>query len=106
MGCRPGLARDSSSDDRTRAGHRIEHGDAGYCLDERDSAALLSNTDQVPRSYPAKLLTLLHARWRERPGASISIFPCELVASNGDTLRDVVVGLGSIGRCQKNFSIT
>jgi tagaturonate reductase len=69
-------------------------GDAGYCLDERDSAALLSNTDQVPRSYPAKLLTLLHARWRERPGASISIFPCELVASNGDTLRDVVVGLG------------
>lgn len=68
-------------------------GDTGYRLDERDSAALLANTTQAPHSYPAKLLTLLHARWSERPGAGVSILPCELVSNNGDTLRDVVLGL-------------
>lgn len=68
-------------------------GDTGYRLDERDSAAVLANTAQVPHSYPAKLLALLHARWRERPAAGVSIFPCELVSNNGDTLRDVVLGL-------------
>jgi len=68
-------------------------GDAGYRLDERDSAALLSPDAQVPRSFPAKLLVLLHARWRERPNRGVSVFPCELVASNGDTLRDIVLGL-------------
>ncbi|AFT86140.1 mannitol dehydrogenase family protein [Paraburkholderia phenoliruptrix] len=68
-------------------------GDAGYRLDERDSPAVLALHDEAPHSYPAKLLALLHARWRERPGAGVSIFPCELVASNGDTLRDLVIGL-------------
>jgi tagaturonate reductase len=68
-------------------------GDIGYRLDERDSAALLVNTTQTPRSYPAKLLTLLYARWSERPCAGVSIFPCELVSNNGDTLRNVVLGL-------------
>src|SRR4051794_10913695 len=38
-------------------------GDTGYRLDERDSAELLIDAERVPRSYPAKLLTLLHARW-------------------------------------------
>ncbi|MFP3617389.1 mannitol dehydrogenase family protein, partial [Paraburkholderia sp. SIMBA_050] len=37
-------------------------GDAGYRLDERDSPALLARESHVPRSFPAKLLTLLHAR--------------------------------------------
>lgn len=68
-------------------------GDTGYRLDEHDSAALLADPAQVPHSYPAKLLTLLHARWSERPGAGVSIFPCELVSNNGDTLRDLVLGL-------------
>ncbi|MBP0592614.1 mannitol dehydrogenase family protein [Paraburkholderia sp. LEh10] len=68
-------------------------GDAGYRLDERDSAALLSPDAQVPRSFPAKLLVLLHARWRERPDCGVSVFPCELIASNGDTLCDSVLGL-------------
>ncbi|MFL9869640.1 mannitol dehydrogenase family protein [Paraburkholderia fungorum] len=68
-------------------------GDTGYRLDERDSAALLANPTRAPHSYPAKLLTLLHARWCERSGAGVSIFPCELVSNNGDTLRDVVLGL-------------
>src|SRR6185437_6054165 len=68
-------------------------GDTGYRLDERDSAKSLIDAERVPRSYPAKLLSLLHARWHERPDAGLSIFPCELVANNGDTLRDVVLGL-------------
>ncbi len=70
-------------------------GDMGYRLDERDSPALLGGDETVPRSYPAKLLALLHARWRERPADGVSIFPCELVANNGDTLRDIVVGLAA-----------
>jgi tagaturonate reductase len=68
-------------------------GDTGYRLDPRDTAAVLASDGPVPHSYPAKLLVLLHARWRERPDSGVSIFPCELVASNGDTLRDLVIGL-------------
>ena len=68
-------------------------GDTGYRLDERDSADLLSHEGAVPHSYPAKLLVLLYARWRERAGDGVSIFPCELVANNGDTLREIVLGL-------------
>lgn len=67
-------------------------GDMGYRLDERDTPDLLTNGG-VPRSYPAKLLALLHARWRERASDGVSIFPCELVENNGDTLRDIVVAL-------------
>lgn len=68
-------------------------GDAGYALDEHDSAELLADETRVPRSYPAKLLVLLHARWRERPGHGVSLYPCELIERNGDTLRDIVLGL-------------
>jgi len=39
-------------------------GDMGYRLDERDSAEMLSSDGLVPRSYPAKLLALLHSRGR------------------------------------------
>ncbi|QCP52121.1 mannitol dehydrogenase family protein [Trinickia violacea] len=78
-------------------------GDTGYRLDERDSAALLANTAQVPHSYPAKLLALLHARWRERPDAGVSVFPCELIANNGDTLRDVVLGLAQRWALPQSF---
>ncbi|RDV00782.1 mannitol dehydrogenase family protein [Trinickia dinghuensis] len=68
-------------------------GDTGYRLDERDSPDVLARTGAVPRSYPAKLLDLLHSRWQERPRDGVSIFPCELVENNGDTLREIVLGL-------------
>lgn len=68
-------------------------GDTGFRLDESDSPDVLSNDGTVPRSYPAKLLALLHSRWRERACDGVSIFPCELVANNGDTLREIVIGL-------------
>lgn len=70
-------------------------GDTGYHLDERDSPDLLSNDGVAPRSYPAKLLALLYSRWQERPYDGVSIFPCELVENNGDTLREIVLALAT-----------
>jgi tagaturonate reductase len=67
--------------------------DRGYQLDKRDNSALVSDPLQVPRSFPAKLMVLLHHRWRRLPGAPLSIFPCELIERNGDTLRDLVAKL-------------
>lgn len=70
-------------------------GDTGYRLDERDSPRVLEQGAAAPRSYPAKLLALLHSRWQERPGDGVSVFPCELVENNGDTLREIVLGLAA-----------
>ncbi|MCP3723967.1 mannitol dehydrogenase family protein [Paraburkholderia sp. CNPSo 3272] len=70
-------------------------GDTGYRLDERDSPDLLSSGEAVPRSYPAKLLSLLHSRWQERPSDGLSIFPCELLENNGDTLREIVLAMAT-----------
>ncbi len=67
--------------------------DRGYQLDARDDAELIGHPQRVPRSYPAKLLVLLHHRWRHLPSAALSIFPCELIERNGDTLRDLVAKL-------------
>ena len=60
-------------------------GDRGYQLseDDRDPAS-------VPRSFPAKLTKLLHARFAAgRPAPTL--FPCELIEANGDALRAVVL---------------
>jgi tagaturonate reductase len=67
--------------------------DRGYLLDPEDSAALLRDGARAPRSFPAKLLALLHRRWLQAPQAPLSIFPCELLERNGDTLRGVVCSL-------------
>lgn len=67
--------------------------DQGYRLDPADGRALLEDRAQVPRSFPAKLLVLLHERWLRRPAAPLSILPCELVECNGDTLRAAVCAL-------------
>ncbi len=64
--------------------------DRGYQIDDRDTADLIGQTAKVPRSFPAKLVVLLVHRWVVKPKADLSIFPCELVERNGDTLRDVV----------------
>lgn len=64
--------------------------DAGYALDAADTAALLRAPNTTPRSYPAKLLVLLHHRWQHRPEAPLTLYPCELVSRNGDTLRAIV----------------
>lgn len=70
-------------------------GDSGYRLSAEDDASLVAQADRVPRSFPAKLLVLLHARWCERPQAPLSIYPCELISRNGDTLREIVEQLAA-----------
>jgi tagaturonate reductase len=64
--------------------------DKGYLLDPADGPALVREGWRVPRSFPAKLLVLLHRRWQRVPRAPLSILPCELVERNGDTLRGIV----------------
>jgi tagaturonate reductase len=70
-------------------------GDRGFALDDRDSPASLVDGADAPHGYPAKLVVLLHDRWRHRSLAPLSIYPCELVSRNGDTLRDLVVALAT-----------
>ncbi|HEY0820710.1 MAG TPA: mannitol dehydrogenase family protein, partial [Rhizobacter sp.] len=65
-------------------------GDAGYRLDPQERVRLLDEPEHMPRSFPAKLLVLLHERWKLRPEAALSIYPCELVARNGEVLHGVV----------------
>ncbi|WP_418320075.1 mannitol dehydrogenase family protein [Piscinibacter sakaiensis] len=67
--------------------------DRGFQLDAIDGPSLIGSTQQVPRSFPAKLLVLLNHRWQVNPGAALSIFPCELIERNGDALRKLVVDL-------------
>ena len=68
-------------------------GDRGYLPDGRDSPAAIARGAQAPHGFPAKLVVLLHERWRVRRLAPLSIYPCELISRNGDTLRDIVADL-------------
>jgi tagaturonate reductase len=77
--------------------------DRGYQLDQRDSGVLVGDPLQVPRSFPAKLLVLLHHRWRYLPTAPLSIFPCELIERNGDTLRELVANLAREWKLSQDF---
>jgi tagaturonate reductase len=67
--------------------------DAGYALHDADAAPLLRTPTATPRSYPAKLVALLYHRWQQQPEAPLTIYPCELVSRNGDTLRKLVTAL-------------
>lgn len=69
--------------------------DRGYQLDPQDGPALIANPDQVPRSFAAKLLVLLHHRWLTQPGADLSLLPCELIEGNGGVLRDLVCAMAA-----------
>ncbi|RQT15640.1 mannitol dehydrogenase family protein [Burkholderia contaminans] len=79
-------------------------GDAGYRADPRDVADLLAHPEHAPHGFPAKLLALLHARWQVRPDDGVSILPCELLTNNGDTLRDIVLGLARQWRLPDAFA--
>jgi tagaturonate reductase len=72
--------------------------DQGYALAAQDDAPALiqgavNDPAWVPASFPAKLLVLLHWRWLGNAAAPLTLYPCELVSRNGDTLRDIVLGL-------------
>ena len=58
--------------------------EAGYSRIDNDDP-------EMPRSFPARLLGVLDARYRAGlPG--LSVLPCELVEPNGDLLRELVLG--------------
>ena len=72
-------------------------GDRGYELDPADDPG-----ERVPRSFPAKLAKLLHARFRHdaRP---LDLFPCELITGNGAVLRDTVLGVAQAWGLEAGF---
>jgi tagaturonate reductase len=78
-------------------------GDAGWRLDAADNAQALAPGAPPPRAFPAKLLVALHGRWQARPDAALTLLPCELVARNGDRLRDIVVDLAQGWRLDEAF---
>jgi tagaturonate reductase len=61
--------------------------EAGFALDPADKA-----TDTPPRSFPAKLLAVLRARWESKQ-PPVTVVPCELIEGNARILRDLVVKL-------------
>ncbi|MCL7998092.1 mannitol dehydrogenase family protein [Brucella sp. 21LCYQ03] len=79
-------------------------GDKGFELDAADDVSLLSEIDRLPKSFPAKLLVLLHNRWQINPDAPLSIFPCELISRNGDKLRSIVLDLAESWSLPKAFT--
>lgn len=78
-------------------------GDAGWQLHPADDAGLLADDAPAPQSFPAKLLVLLHDRWRARPHDALTLLPCELVPRNGDRLRDTVAALAAAWACPAEF---
>jgi len=72
--------------------------DRGYRLDPADDAARLERPDAAPRSFPARLLALLDHRRQVDAQAPLTLYPCELIARNGDTLREQVLALACAWR--------
>ena len=79
-------------------------GDQGYALDALDHAGLLEPGAGLPWSFPAKLLVLLHERWQRDPSAPLSLFPCELIARNGDVLRALLIALAQDWKAPSSFT--
>ena len=77
--------------------------DAGYALDAADTAQCLRDDGKTPRSFPAKLVALLHHRWQHLPDQPLTLFPCELVSRNGDTLRQIVSSLARQWQTEQDF---
>jgi len=77
--------------------------DRGYQLDDSDNASLLAAGSPAPRSFPAKLLVLLHGRWQGNPQAPLSLLPCELIEKNGEVLRDLVMSLAAQWQLDASF---
>jgi tagaturonate reductase len=92
--------------DQMRASVRVvvsNTGDSGWLLQPIDEARSLRDDAPAPAAFPAKLLVLLHDRWRARPAADLTLLPCELVSRNGDRLRDIVVQLAAEWACTPPF---
>ena len=71
----------------------------GYDLDPADSVS-----DAPPRSFPAKLVAILKARYEAKQPAP-TIVPCELRERQADLLRGIVVGLARGWGLEEGFII-
>ncbi|MGQ3053683.1 MAG: mannitol dehydrogenase family protein [Roseateles sp.] len=78
-------------------------GDSGWAPAGLDDAALLAEGAPAPAAFPARLLVLLHDRWRAQPAAALTLLPCELVSRNGDALRELLTTLAATWRCAAAF---
>jgi tagaturonate reductase len=65
-------------------------GDTGWLTHSEDGPELLAAGALAPRSFPAKLLVLLQARWQASRDAPLTLLPCELISCNGDRLQALV----------------
>jgi tagaturonate reductase len=72
--------------------------ESGYNLDPADKA-----NDAPPRSFPAKLLTVLRERF-EAGRAGLTIVPCELREHNADTLRGLLLQLAREWKLPDGFT--
>ena len=72
--------------------------EAGYVLDPAD----LTGEEVPPRSFPAKLLTVLQARW-EAGLSGPTILPCELLEGNAARLRALVLQQWTTRRLPDDF---
>ena len=75
--------------------------EAGIALDETDT-----DLTRCPKSFPGKLLALLHARYQYfggDPEKGLAIIPCELIDHNGDELRRILAELAQINGMDSDF---
>lgn len=75
--------------------------EAGIAFDENDS-----DYQTIPDSFPAKLTTLLHHRFKHFDGAPDKapfIIPCELIDKNGDNLKKYVLQYAALWDTDAEF---
>jgi tagaturonate reductase len=76
--------------------------EVGIALDEEDSPTL-----EPPRSFPGKLTRFLHERAKAfafDPARGVVVIPCELIADNGDRLREIVLALAARWGLEPEFA--
>ncbi|WP_349436499.1 mannitol dehydrogenase family protein [Pararhizobium sp. A13] len=61
-------------------------GDTGYNIRDDDL------DEEIPVSFPGKLIRLLHARFAAG-GRPLTVLPCELISRNGDRLKEIILRL-------------
>ena len=72
--------------------------EAGYALDPADGP-----TNAPPKSFPAKLLAVLHARW-QAGGGPLTVIPCELIEGNAGILRGLLGHLATAWQLPATFT--
>ena len=77
-------------------------GESGYAIPAEDEVNA-PTAGQVPASFPAKLLSLLHARYLAG-GKPLLVLPCELISNNGKVLRQILVGLADKWKLDQVFN--